>query len=95
MEAEGTREGKIKEKEEKLAKQLAGMPRIDTIFKHRGSQLNHRKDFIIKSDQDVLNQLTKGMVSSPRRKLQLENTLLHLEGSTSKRQRKFTEHLSY
>ena len=36
LEAEGTREGKIKEKEEKLAKQLAGMPRIDTFFKLKG-----------------------------------------------------------
>ena len=70
VEAEGTREGKIKEKEEKLAKQLAGMPRIDTFFKLKGSQLNHRNDFEIRSDQDVPNQLAKCMMSSPKRKLQ-------------------------
>ena len=71
------------------------MPRIDTFFKPKGFQLNQRKEFRVRSEINVPNQLTNGMMSSPKRKLQSENIQHHLEGSPSKRQRKFTENLSY
>ena len=94
IEAESMREGKEKEKKERLRKQLAGMPKIETYFKPYCSNGNFRMENVQNTEmaQNVLTH-TPGVYFSPKRKLQFRNQ--DFEESPSKKQRNFKENLSF
>ena len=85
IEAESMREGKEKEKKERLRKQLAGMPRIESYFKPYCSNGNFRMENVQKTEmaQNILTH-TPGVHFSPKRKLHFKTQ--DFEESPSKKQ---------